>query len=58
MQSIRDYFLEKSPRMAGLSKLGARAGGLLVLFVTLGRVVWAGLEEFQKMWQQGRLQRV
>ena len=57
MQSIRDYFLEKSPRMAGLSKLGAMVAGLLVFFFTLWRVVWPSLEELQKMWQQGRQQR-
>ena len=57
MQSIRDYFLEKSPRMAGLSKLGAMVAGLLVFFFTLWRVVWPSLEVLQKMWQQGRQQR-
>ena len=57
MQSIRDYFLEKSPRMAGLSKLGAMVAGLLVFFFTLWRVVWPSLEELQEMWQQGRQQR-
>ena len=57
MQSIRDYFLEKSPRMAGLSKLGTMAAGLLVFFFTLWRVVWPSLEVFQEMWQQGRQQR-
>ena len=57
MQSIRDYFLEKSPRMAGLSKLGAMVAGLLVFFFTLWRVVWPSLEVLQEMWQQGRQQR-
>ena len=57
MQSIRDYFLEKSPRMAGLSKLGAMVAGLLVFFFTLWRVVWPSLGELQEMWQQGRQQR-
>lgn len=57
MQSIRDYFLEKSPRMAGLSKLGAMSAGLLVFFFTLWRVVWPSLGELQEMWQQGRQQR-
>ena len=57
MQSIRDYFLEKSLRMAGLSKLGAMVAGLLVFFFTLWRVVWPSLEELQEMWQQGRQQR-
>ena len=57
MQSIRDYFLEKNPRMAGLSKLGAMAAGLLVFFFTLWRVVWPSLEVLQEMWQQGRQQR-
>ena len=57
MQSIRDYFLEKSPRMAGLSKLGTMAAGLLVFFFTLWRVVWPSLGELQEMWQQGRQQR-
>ena len=58
MQSIRDYFLEKSPRMAGLSKLGTMAAGLMVFFFTLWRVVWPSLGELQEMWQQGRQQRV
>lgn len=57
MQSIRDYFLEKNPRMAGLSKLGAMVAGLLVFFFTLWRVVWPSLEVLQEMWQQGRQQR-
>ena len=57
MQSIRDYFLEKSPRMAGLSKLGTMVAGLLVFFFTLWRVVWPSLGELQEMWQQGRQQR-
>lgn len=57
MQSIRDYFLEKNPRMAGLSKLGTMVAGLLVFFFTLWRVVWPSLEELQEMWQQGRQQR-
>ena len=57
MQSIRDYFLEKNPRMVGLSKLGAMAAGLLVFFFTLLRVVWPSLGELQEMWQQGRQQR-
>ena len=57
MQSIRDYFLEKSLRMAGLSKLGAMVAGLLVFFFTLWRVVWPSLEVLQEMWQQGRQQR-
>ena len=57
MQSIRDYFLEKSPRMAGLSKLGAMVAGLLVFFFTLWRVVWPSLEVLQEMWQQGQQQR-
>ena len=57
MQSIRDYFLEKSPRMAGLSKLGAMVACLLVFFFTLWRVVWPSLEVLQEMWQQGRQQR-
>ena len=57
MQSIRDYFLEKNPRMAGLSKLGAMVAGLLVFFFTLWRVVWPSLGELQEMWQQGRQQR-
>ena len=57
MQSIRDYFLEKSPRMAGLSKLVAMVAGLLVFFFTLWRVVWPSLEVLQEMWQQGRQQR-
>ena len=57
MQSIRDYFLEKSLRMAGLSKLGAMVAGLLVFFFTLWRVVWPSLGELQEIWQQGRQQR-
>ena len=57
MQSIRDYFLEKNPRMAGLSKLGTMVAGLLVFFFTLWRVVWPSLEVLQEMWQQGRQQR-
>ena len=57
MQSIRDYFLEKNPRMAELSKLGTMVAGLLVFFFTLWRVVWPSLEELQEMWQQGRQQR-
>ena len=57
MQSIRDYFLEKTLRMAGLSKLGAMVAGLLVFFFTLWRVVWPSLEVLQEMWQQGRQQR-
>ena len=57
MQSIRDYFLEKTLRMAGLSKLGAMVAGLLVFFLTLWRVVWPSLGELQEMWQQGRQQR-
>lgn len=57
MQSIRDYFLEKTLRMAGLSKLGAMVAGLLVFFFTLWRVVWPSLGELQEMWQQGRQQR-
>ena len=51
MQSIRDYFLEKTLRMAGLSKLGAMVAGLLVFFFTLWRVVWPSLGELQEMWQ-------